>query len=144
MPSQTLEERFWGYVNKTPDCWLWTASVFTQTGYGQTWAWGHVTTAHQVAYQLTYGPVPDGLEIDHLCRVRACVRPTHLEAVTPKVNTLRSNSTSAHFARATHCKRNHPFDMFNTQFYINTFGRTERRCRTCRTERNKERYNKEV
>lgn len=58
-------------------------------------------------------PISDGLQIDHLCRNTWCVNPTHLESVTPKVNTLRSNAQSAINARKTHCNRGHPLSGSN-------------------------------
>lgn len=75
------EERFWLKVDKSGDCWLWKAGRDTN-GYGAF----ERNTAHRTAYELSVGPIPDGLEIDHLCHVKACVNPAHLEAVTHRVN----------------------------------------------------------
>ena len=80
----TPEERFWAKVDKTDDCWLWTANR-TNAGYGHFWLDRRMVLAHRFAYELLIGPIPDGLTLDHLCRVRACVNPAHLEAVTNRV-----------------------------------------------------------
>jgi hypothetical protein len=93
------EERFWPKVQKTDGCWLWTGAK--SKGYGsfrpdnKTNGW-----AHRFAYELLVGPIPDGLHIDHLCRVPACVNPAHMEIVTLVENVLRGNSIPAVRARA--------------------------------------------
>ncbi len=80
----SVAERFWAKVNRLgeDDCWEWLASSQPH-GYGQFAPGGRaggMTTAHRVAYELTFGPIPEGLSIDHLCRNRGCVNPAHLEA----------------------------------------------------------------
>lgn len=89
--------RFWGNVDKSGDCWLWTGA--TRHGrYGQFFIGGRNRYAHRLAYQLCVGPIPEGLLIDHKCRVRHCVNPDHLRAVTYKQNNENhgqfSNNTS--------------------------------------------------
>ena len=98
----SLSERFWAKVDKggplpvyRPElgpCWLWTAAC-DHGGYGylhiESRRGSPKTGAHRVAYKLLVGPIPDGLDIDHLCRVPACVRPSHLEPVTRSENTIR-------------------------------------------------------
>lgn len=80
-------ERFWTNVQKSDGCWLWTAAL-NQFGYGTTSAFyvrggsGWSTLAHRVAYRLSVGEIPAGLTLDHLCRVRNCVRPDHLRPCT--------------------------------------------------------------
>lgn len=84
-----LEQRFWMKVNKTSTCWLWTAAT-QQKGYGIFGVGtGRTTPAHRYSYELHVGPIPEGMQIDHLCRVRSCVNPAHLEVVTPLQNVRR-------------------------------------------------------
>lgn len=71
------------------DCWEWTGALFQGTGYGQVWADGTTRLAHRVVYELLVGPIPVGLDLDHLCRNRSCVNPAHLEPVTRRVNVQR-------------------------------------------------------
>lgn len=84
----SFEESFWARVDKTDTCWLWTDAP-ALTGYGRVSRDNVVDYAHRVAYELAVGPIPPGLTIDHLCRVRLCVNPTHLEPVTLAENTRR-------------------------------------------------------
>jgi len=132
-PTGALEQRLWAKVDKTGDpsgCWLWTASR-NPGGYGQIWANGKAARhAHRIAYELLVGPIPDDLELDHLCRVRHCVNPAHLEPVTHAENVRRGNMEIKRLAvirGRTHCKRGHPFDDANT--YVTPDGR--RQCRVC-------------
>jgi hypothetical protein len=86
-----LAERFWEKVAKGEGCWLWTGARL-RGGYGTINAGGHAATsllAHRVAYELVRGPIPDGLQIDHLCRNRACVNPYHMEPVSQAENLRR-------------------------------------------------------
>lgn len=89
--DRTVAQRFWSKVRKTETCWLWTACRHP-FGYGGFIVNGHKVRAHRWAYEDAYGPIPEGLELDHLCRNRACVRPEHLEVVTPLTNTQRANA----------------------------------------------------
>lgn len=134
----TPEERFWQKVVKHPSgCWEWIGAR-NPSGYGHLGVDGKTVYAHRFAYILLIGPIPAGLEIDHLCRVRACVNPGHLEPVTPKVNNFRSDSLSARNARKSHCEHGHPLDDRNTYSWVwSRTGRMERMCRTCRRERNR-------
>jgi len=81
---------------------------------------------HRGIYELVFGPIPEGLEIDHLCRRRACLNPVHLEAVTTKVNLLRGEGACARNARKTHCKRGHPLSGENVVIVPKG-----RHCRAC-------------
>lgn len=118
-------ERFWSKVFKTPTCWEWTASKIP-SGYGRFNASGHAWEyAHRFSYQLIYGDIPDGLEIDHLCRNRGYVNPSHLEPVTHAVNCQRGNIGRIQRLK-THCPRGHPYDSENTRLY-----RNGRYCRAC-------------
>lgn len=91
--TRPLAERFWEKVDRSggaDSCWEWQA-VRSKRGYGRfTIGHSHVVSAYRIAYELTRGPIPDGLELDHLCRNPACVNPTHLEPVTHLVNMHRS------------------------------------------------------
>lgn len=87
-------------------CWLWSGSSHS-SGYGQFSVAAHPERAHRHAYETLVGPVPDGLELDHLCRVRCCVNPAHLEPVTHAENLRRGESG---MAKRTHCPKGHPYD----------------------------------
>jgi hypothetical protein len=91
-----LPTAFWRKVAKAgPDeCWLWTGGVRT-TGYGQIRYLGRNHAAHRVSYEINVGPIPEGLHIDHLCRVRLCVNPIHLEPVTQDENNRRMRAALA-------------------------------------------------
>ena len=92
MARKTQEERFWNRVSVNVDtgCWEWTGSL-AQKGYGVIFYGGKPEGAHRVSYEMRYGKIPVGLELDHLCRVRNCVNPDHLEAVTLLLCELTEN-----------------------------------------------------
>jgi len=97
----TVRERFDAkYRIDESGCWLWTASL-NAGGYGQ-FASGSIGTrlAHRWRWEMENGPVPEGLELDHLCRVRHCVNPAHLEPVTRRENLLRGETLTAKNAAA--------------------------------------------
>ena len=125
--------RFWSKVSKTNSCWLWIACL-DRDGYGQFRVGKKVRQAHIVAYELVTGVVPPELQLDHLCRNRACVRPDHLEAVTKLVNDLRGMSPMAVNARKTCCPQGHPYAGKNL---LVTGG--IRKCRIC-SESTQRRY----
>ena len=116
------EARFWSKVDKDGPlptwapflgpCWLWKDRL--SGGYGR--MHGRVATqAHRFSYELNVGPIPEGLVIDHVCRVRHCVNPAHLEVVTNAENILRGNGFSARHARKTRCSFGHQYDGTNTR-----------------------------
>ncbi len=113
------------------------------TGYGQfgvgsrTDNTRRLVMVHRHVYEDSFGPIPKGLTIDHLCRNRACVRLNHLEMVTLRENILRGTGASARNARKTHCRKGHPYIGDNV--YRNPH-RLERRCRECERVRRKRRH----
>lgn len=141
--GQPAEDRFWAKVNKDgpvpahrPElgpCWIWTGSP-SGAGYGQFHPARVSVGAHRFAWDLLVGSIPAGLQPDHLCRVRRCVKavadehgPAHLEIVTPRENTLRGESFAALNAAKTHCIHGHEFTPQNTR--VASDG--SRHCREC-------------
>lgn len=133
---EAIEQRFWAKVRKTSTCWLWTGKL-NQGGYGILKVQGKQTRAHRYAYELLVGPIPEGLTIDHKCRVRRCVWPAHLEPVTRTENVRRGDGITARLQRRTHCKNGHPFNDHNTRWRADGRGRV---CRTCSNERERQYY----
>ena len=126
----SVAERFWAKVMVDPSgCWLWIAK--TTEGYGSFKIAGEMIYAHRWIYEHLIGPIAKHLEIDHVCRNRSCVRPSHLEAVSHRVNVLRGAGLTARLAAQTHCKRGHEFSPQNTRIYRNRT-RRYRICRICK------------
>ena len=119
-------DEFWAKVDASGDCWIWTGRK-NDKGYGILFWEGATRLAHRVAYELLAGPITEGLEPDHLCRVRSCVNPDHLELVTHRENCRRGVGFAGSHARATHCPQGHPYDMANTMSLKNGW----RDCREC-------------
>lgn len=111
-PGTPMDERLMLHVRKDENgCWLWTAHT-NNKGYGKVMVGGKsgkLKYAHRVSYETFVGPIPAGLEIDHLCRVPSCINPAHLEPVTPQENTLRGNSPGARALRRENCLHGHPY-----------------------------------
>lgn len=84
--AERLKEKY--IVDPDTGCWMWQAAI-NSDGYGHMGVGKRIASAYKVAYELTFGPVPTGLELDHLCKRKSCVNPYHLEAVTHKENCLR-------------------------------------------------------
>lgn len=127
MPKRTPHQRFLAKVVEVPSgCWMWTAAR-NRNGYGLFRPTGVMVPAHRWAYEHYVGPIPEGLQLDHLCRVRSCVNPGHMEPVTCRENLMRGDTAAARNAAKTHCLRGHEFTLENT--CIKQDG--ERRCRAC-------------
>jgi hypothetical protein len=127
---RATKDRFWSRVHRTKDCWEWVGYVQPDAGYGLVNYQDRSWTAHRYMYEVIgRRPIPDGLQVDHLCRNRRCVRPTHLEAVTPRVNTLRGMSPPAIAARTGRCLRGHRLEAWRHDPNGRRF------CRTCRNAR---------
>ena len=141
MAKVSLKERFWSKV-ALPDpygCMLWTGCKF-RGGHGMFKIDGKNVGAHRVAYELSVGPIPEGLHIDHLCRVRHCVTPDHMEPVTPQENTRRGNlwmRRGSHERAKTHCPKGHPYDDENTNRRKGRGNTLRRDCRECHRARSK-------
>jgi hypothetical protein len=128
-----IETRFLERIVKEPDgCWLWQGKK-NAYGYSRIKVNGKEVFGHRWSYEHFKEPIPENLVIDHLCRVKSCVNPKHLEAVLHRTNTLRGIGIPAQKARQTHCIKGHPFDEQNTFYRSNGW----RGCRICRYERDK-------
>lgn len=145
-PKTDFRTRFWAKVDKSgpvPECdqelgpcWLWTGAIHKNTGYGICApAKDRTMGVHVLAWELCVGDVFPGLSIDHLCRIKSCVNPRHLEPVTQAENVRRGTAGEASTARSkaqTRCKRGHEFTEANT--YMKTAGHAQRSCRACNSQ----------
>jgi hypothetical protein len=128
-----IEERIESLIDKSGPggCWLWTGHGRGKFGYGGIKIGSRGHYAHRVVYELLVGPVPKGLELDHLCRVPRCVNPAHLEPVTRRENQMRGEAFVSANARKTHCPQGHPYDEANTYINRASGGRV---CRACNND----------
>ena len=144
-------ERFNHYfeVDASTKCWNWT-STLSKKGYGEMWDGQKKTSAHRFSYTSYVDSIPEGYQIDHLCRNRKCVNPFHLEAVTPLENTTRSplnppliagiergRLRTLEYESRTSCVHGHEYTKENTNFYMNKKGIKRRRCKICQSVTNK-------
>lgn len=126
--DQRLPPWFWKRIAVSASgCWEWNWTK-NPKGYGIFSIHGHPRLVHRFVYAALVGPIPVGLQLDHLCRVRNCVNVGHLEPVTGRENILRGVSPSAACARKTSCLRGHPLHGENLDLRKNG----KRRCKACR------------
>ena len=130
-------DRFWSKVDKSGNCWLWIGTI-APNGYAKFWADGTNRNAHRWIYEQEHGPIPAGLQIDHVCHNqdgnclggvtcshRRCVRLSHLELASLRENVTRGGNT-----KKLHCPAGHPYNAVNT--YYNTGPHPYRQCRICK------------
>ena len=119
--NMTPVERIMARIEREPNsgCWIWMGAT-NGKGYAQLGIAGKTKSAYKVLYESLVGPIPDGLEMDHLCRVRCCVNPAHMEPVTHQENCRRVASL------ITHCPKGHEFTPENSYW-----NRGARACRKC-------------
>ena len=111
-------------------CWIWTGAL-NKKGYGHFLRGpGDTTSAYRFSYEIRYGPIPDGLQVDHLCRVRSCVNPEHLELVTIGENSLRGRTFAAANKTKTYCINDHVLNLDNSYGY-----KGRRQCIQCAREK---------
>jgi hypothetical protein len=127
MLAQSVKEKLLNNIEMITEsgCWVWTGAVSVH-GYGVVKIDKKDQRTHRVFYEMLVGKIPDGLVIDHLCRVRCCVNPAHLEPVTNKENILRGISPQAINGKKTHCKNGHEFTKENMIPYVSW-----RQCKIC-------------
>jgi hypothetical protein len=148
--DEGMPSRFWAKVERLDnDCWEWTGTVGYR-GYGDYWHNGGMRKVHRVAYLCLVGPIPEDLQIDHLCHVpqtcetpgiacrhRRCVNPAHMAIVSQIENCAPERRVWTAPRPRTHCKSGHPFDEQNT--YTSPL-KGHRSCRICNSKRNADKY----
>jgi len=126
------ENRFWSKVEKTNHCWNWKGRK--DNGYGRFDISGKQHKAHRISYSLLKGILIPLLEIDHLCRNRACVNPVHLEQVSKSVNQRRGFGAGGINSRKTNCPQGHL--LYGDNLYIEA-STSHRRCLICKRKQNR-------
>lgn len=121
-------EGYYPHWEEDEPCWLFAGSIDPK-GYGTVFNNGKNLKAHRVMYESEIGEIPDGLIIDHLCRVRACINPAHMEVVDNATNVMRGEAPSAQNARKTHCKKGHELIGENIRLRNNGW----RICKVCQS-----------
>jgi hypothetical protein len=124
------------FKDEETGCWMWQGKS-NNKGYPYIRSGGKVLLPYRVLYEHAVGPIPEGFEMDHLCRTPMCVNPQHVEPVTHRENMRRSVGPMGINARKTHCKYGHPFDEVNTYVRLDGKGRD---CVTCRAARDFSRF----
>lgn len=139
---RTPADRFFAKVNKTETCWLWIGAT-NHLGYPQIWdaKTKRVDMAHRVSVRMSGREIPEGWEVDHLCRTPACVNPDHLEPVTHTVNMERVPFSAIDFQLAkTHCPQGHEYTPENTRRKkVNSSGGISRECKACMADKQRAR-----
>jgi hypothetical protein len=131
MKYKSIKSRILAWIKKVDGCWEWQGHL-SQDGYGRIQMGSRkdntrkVKEAHIISYESFVGKVPEGLVLDHLCRNRRCVNPTHLEPVTMYEN-IKRGEAGKHFKDKTHCPAGHPYQGTNVMLTTKGY----RRCRKC-------------
>ena len=127
--NELIKARFWSKVavlNKN-QCWLWK-SALAPNGYGKFSINNYPCSAHRISFEICKGIIPEELVIDHICRNRSCVNPSHLRAVTYRINNIEnSDSVAAKNINKTHCAQGHEYSKDNTKIRKSK----ARECRIC-------------
>jgi len=125
------EQRFWAKVEKTDSCWIWRGGIMGR-GYGTFFVDGVSHRVHRLAYRLLVGEIEEELTVDHLCKIKICVNPSHMELVTRAENSRRA------FTGIVQCPKGHPYDESNTIFHGPL--RRNRKCRQCNNARRRKEF----
>lgn len=119
------------------ECWLWAGPIHSVLCYGQLHTEGTTYLAHWLIWEDLNGRTPKGLQLDHLCNVKPCINPSHLEAVTQRENSRRWRGN-----KPDHCIRGHRLTDDNISVSISKWGTPSRRCKKCASDRHRARYQK--